>query len=249
MNTAFYTGVSGMIAFQKHMDTTAHNMANVSTAGYKAGRSSFSDLIYTQMDVNTPGEKLVGHGAKNDITDLVMGQSSLSMTGRPLDFAIVGENCFFALEMADGGIKYSRNGAFQISIEGRKGFLVSGLDGSYVLDDRERRIELPVDETGTGFDFTGLEEKIGIFTFDNPYALAREDGSSFTETDNSGRARRVVNNTDNPSYELRGSTLENSGVQLTDEMVNIIQAQRAFQMNSTIVRTADEMEEMINNLR
>ncbi|MEG1777546.1 MAG: flagellar hook-basal body complex protein, partial [Angelakisella sp.] len=91
MNTAFYTGVSGMVAFQQQMDVTAHNIANSTTAGYKAGRSSFSDLMYTAMDVRTPGEKVTGHGVKNASTDIIMSQSGLKLTGNVLDFAIVGD--------------------------------------------------------------------------------------------------------------------------------------------------------------
>ncbi|MEG0752297.1 MAG: flagellar hook-basal body protein [Angelakisella sp.] len=249
MNTAFYTGVSGMIAFQQQLDVTSHNIANSSTPGYKAGRSSFSDLMYTAMDVRTEGDKVTGHGVKNVSTDIVMQQSGLKFTGNALDFAIVGEG-FFALQGADGERKYTRNGAFTVSVEGKKGYLVSSTDGSYVLDNRGRRIELETSGAdGGSFSAEGLTEKLGVYNFPNPYGLDRANGSSFTETEKSGRAKAVTNTKDNPSYDIKGSTLEFSAVNLGDEMINVIQAQRAFQMNSKIVQTADQIEEMINNLR
>lgn len=245
MNTAFYTGVSGLIAYQEHMNTTAHNISNSNTAGYKPGVSSFSDLMYTQMDVRTEGDKVEGHGVKYDKVNINMNQAGLNLTNRPLDFAIVGDG-FFALEDGDGNVKYSRNGALGLGISGKNAFLVSASDGSYVLDAKGKRIKLPYKEDGKTVDTSGLEQKIGIFTFPNKYGLERADGSSFTETNTSGKAYSI---TGSDQYELRGGALEFSGVQLSDEMINVIQAQRAYQMNSKIITTADQMEELINNLR
>ncbi|MEG1687137.1 MAG: flagellar hook-basal body protein [Angelakisella sp.] len=247
MNIAFYTGVSGMAAFQQQMDITAHNIANSTTTGYKVSRASFSDLMYTQMDVKTPGEKTTGHGVKNANTDLLMSQGSLSATGRALDYAIVGDG-FFALEDYNGEVKYSRNGAFDVSPQGSKNYLVSSLDGSYVLDGKGKRMTVSTMPEG-GYDLTALQERLGIYTVANPYGLGRKDGSSFTVTDLSGPAKSVLNNKNAPAYELRGATLERSAVDLGSEMLNVIQAQRAYQMNSKIVQTADQMEELVNNLR
>lgn len=246
MNTAFYTGVAGMIAFQEHMNTTAHNMANVRTSGYKAGMTSFSDLIYTKMNQRAGDEeKLTGHGAKVKAIDINASQAGFNMTGRELDFAIDGEG-FFAIENEDG-IRYTRNGAFSISAEGNRGYLVSALDGSYVLNARGNKISLPREENSTvGFDTSNINTLVGVFSFDNVYGLGRSTGSAFTETEQSGKATSI---TGSGKYKLVGGTLENSNVQISDEMLNIIQAQRAYQMNSTVVRTADEMEERINNLR
>ncbi|MEG1942679.1 MAG: flagellar hook basal-body protein, partial [Angelakisella sp.] len=206
MNTAFYTGVSGMVAFQQQMDVTAHNIANSTTAGYKAGRSSFSDLMYTAMDVRTPGEKVTGHGVKNASTDIIMSQSGLKLTGNVLDFAIVGDG-FFALDDGAGNLKYTRNGAFNVSMEGNKGYLISGVDGSYVLDNRGRRVELTPKGDGQ-FSAEGVMDKLGVYNFSNPYGLARANGSSFTATEKSGKAAAVTNVKGNESYVLKGGTLE-----------------------------------------
>lgn len=237
-----------MIAYQQHMDVTANNIANSTTAGYKTSRSTFSDLLYTAMDVNTPGEKLTGHGVKNGGPDLVFGQGTLAMTGRSLDYAIVGDG-LFALQNAAGERKYTRNGNFGISPQGNKAYLVSNLDGSYVLDNKGKRIELTKNEGTETYDLTGMEEKLGVFYFQNPNGMGRADGSCFTESELSGRAKSAFNDKNAPLYEVRGGTLENSATDLSTEMVNVIQAQRAFQMNSKIVQTADQIEEMVNNLR
>ncbi len=244
MNIAFYTGVSGLMAYQEHMDITAHNISNSNTPGYKSGRSSFTDLMYTEMDLRAGETKKNGHGAKVGAVDVNFTQAGLNMTGRQLDFALVGDG-FFALENEDG-IKYTRNGAFGISVEGKNGFLTSLSDGSYVLDNRGKRIKLRRDEDTGTFNINNVHERIGVFTFDNPYGLARAEASSFTETETSGRAKDI---TGTSLYEMRGGSLEFSGTSLTDEMINIIQSQRAYQMSSKVVRSADEMEELINNLR
>ncbi len=245
MNTAFYTGVSGMVAFQEHMNNTAHNMANINTKGFKGGITSFSDLIYTQMNQRAGDEqKLTGHGSKVSAIDINTTQAGFSMTGNQLDFAIDGEG-LFALQNNDG-VRYSRNGEFTISAEGQRGYLVSALDGAYVLDAIGRRIELPKVNNSVGFDVSNLTDRIGVYTFNNVYGLKRDAGSSFIETEQSGQAASI---TGSARYKMISGALENSNVQVSDEMLNVIQAQRAYQMNSTVVRTADEMEELINNLR
>ncbi|MEG1778038.1 MAG: flagellar basal body rod C-terminal domain-containing protein, partial [Angelakisella sp.] len=160
---------------------------------------------------------------------------------------IVGDG-FFALDDGAGNLKYTRNGAFNVSMEGNKGYLISGVDGSYVLDNRGRRVELTPKGDGQ-FSAEGIMDKLGVYNFSNPYGLARANGSSFTATEKSGKAAAVTNVKGNESYVLKGGTLEFSATNLGDEMITVIQAQRAFQMNSKIVQTADQIEEMINNLR
>lgn len=247
MNIAFYTGVSGMIAFQKDMDTTAHNIANSKTAGYKAGRSSFSDLMYTEITNRKDVPDLQGHGVKNQAVDLILSQAGLNRTDQPLDFAIVGDG-FFAVDRGGDEPEYTRNGAFSVSAEGRKGYLVTS-DGGYVLDARGRRITLSQLEGSAGYDISEVANSLGIYTFPNAHGLARADGSSFTATATSGEAKALNRTTNAGGYDLISGALEFSSVELGDEMINMIEAQRAFQMNSKIVKTADEIEEMINNLR
>ena len=114
MNISYYTAVSAMNAFQKDLDVTSNNMANISTNGYKSMRSSFNDLLYTQMDMRPQAQ--VGHGVRNDGPGTTFQQGIFRKTDRELDFAISG-NAFFAIQTSEDEEEpaYTRDGAFQIS--------------------------------------------------------------------------------------------------------------------------------------
>lgn len=277
MSIAFYTGVAGMLASQSFMDATANNMANVNTVGYKTQNASFEDLLYTKMNIHsnyqpqnaengeTDGENapvmadgktdsnwpdgsrvydLVGHGVKIGSVDLLYQQGGFLNTERQLDFAIDGDG-LFAVENSRGEVEYTRNGRFNLSIEGKKVYLVNA-QGYHVLDRKGKQITLALDENDNP-DYDGLIEKLGIYYFDNPYGLTPTDGGSFLESENSGEA--VAAKAGDERSEVLQYYLENSNVQLSDQMVNLIQAQRSFQLNAKVVQTADSIEEMINNLR
>lgn len=262
MNIAFYNGVSGMVTHQQNMDIIANNIANTNTVGYKTSRPSFTDLLYTKMYVNTEvdaengqqegaedlpdsdGIHLTGHGVKMIDTDLIMTPGTYLPTGHPLDFAIRGQG-FFAVERSDGSIEYTRNGAFNIGMRSKKGYLTTS-DGSFVLDSKYKRIELERDDKTDLFDFSELTEEIGVFEFPNPYGLEPVSGG-FRETAISGEADDVPQK--RSSQELVSGALEQSAVDLSQEMTNVILAQRAFQFNAKMVQTADQIEEIVNNLR
>lgn len=258
MNIAFYSGASGLLAYQEQMDVIGHNISNVGTTGYKAERATFEDLLYTRMAVNDENDHLVGHGVRNRQRDILFGQGTPVQTGNPLDYAIMGDG-FFAVDRA-GEIQYTRNGAFDISLEGDQAFLVT-TDGAYVLDGSGARIELPRQTSGTedtgsassvkGFDLTGVKNMLGVYYFPNVYGLEATNRSSFLATDTSGVA---VSSTDatggaTGTHYLIESALEQSSVELPTEMANMITAQRAYQFSSKLVQTADELEEILNNLR
>lgn len=247
MNIAFYSGVSGLVAYQQDMDTIAHNMANVNTAGYKQLRNEFSDLLYTRMAINNEEEKLTGHGVRTSKVELLYGQGNLEMTGYPLDFALASEG-FFAVDRGTGTLEYTRNGAFDLSIEGKKAYLVTA-DGGYVLDAKGKPIEVRRTEDGS-YDYGDVQERLGVYRFSNPHGLEWTDGSSFRESAVSGRAEvvRAGRAGDEPVQIVNGA-LERSGVDLAQQMVDVIMTQKAYQFNARIVQTADELEEIINNLR
>jgi len=267
MSIAFYTGVSGMLASQSHMDVTSNNIANINTVGYKTQESSFQNLLYTKMNTHnnynntasnsaaaTPADNaqedtaksydMVGHGVRVGQVNLLYKQGGYLSTQRTLDFAVNGEG-LFGVETASGEVQYTRNGNFLVSVEGKKAYLVTS-DGSHVLDGKGKRISLTLSETGAPIT-EGLSEKIGLYHFTNPYGLTPANGGSFKANDNSGKAVAAKVG-DTTSTVLQGF-LENSNVELSDQMVNMIQAQRSFQMNSRVVKAADEIDEMINNLR
>lgn len=244
MNISFYNGVSGLIAFQQDMDTLSHNMANINTNGFKASRSSFEDLLYTEMAVNSAENPMVGHGARVAGKQLLFGQGNLQPTSSMLDFAIVGEG-MFAVERGEQ-VQYTRNGSFALSVEGKKAYLVSK-DGGYILDGKGKRIEVKKKEDGA-YDFAALKDTVGVYQFSNPYGLQQTNASSFIATDTSGEAW-VPKSTEDKPYELRQASLELSNVQLTDEMVNLIVTQKGYQMNAKMVQAADQIQEIVNNLR
>ena len=250
MNISFFNGVSGMIAYQEEMNRISHNIANANTNGYKPLQSSFSELLYTHMAVNSPEEPWVGHGVKITEPLLDYTQGAPLQTGITLDFALNGDG-FFAVERPNGNVEYTRNGAFNISIEGSKAYLVMVGDGSHVLDSRGRHIELTRESKNDPYDLSALKDQIGIYDFSNPYALEPTGGTCYKETDASGEAEtiRIGRNRNGRSYQLLSGALEQSAVNLADEMVDVITAQKAFQFNAKMVQTADELEQIINNLR
>ncbi|MDK2812931.1 MAG: flagellar basal-body rod protein FlgG [Clostridiales bacterium] len=245
MNISFYNGVSGMVAFQEKMNQVSHQIANVGTAGFKSSRTSFSELLSTRMAVNNTDDFYVGHGVRANDPQLVLDRGAMLETGVGLDFALSGDG-FFAVMRNDGTIEYTRNGKFDISMEGKKGYLVTQ-DGSHVLDRRGKAIQLTRASGAEQFDLNGLNEKIGVYTFSNPYALQPSSDSCFRTSDTSGQAKALKQ--EEAKAQILTSTLEQSQVSLADEMVNVIEAQRAFQMNAKMVQTADNIEELINNLR
>lgn len=244
MNIAFYTSASGMTAFQGDMDRIAHNMANVNTTGYKTTRSVFSDLLYSRMAVNVEQEFLVGHGVKADDKDLIFTQGAVIPTNNPMDFGILGDG-FFGVEDAEGNRQYSRNGAFYISVEDES--VVTG-DGYYVLDSDGSPITLERDQNSNQFILDDLASRIGIFRFENPYGLEQASGGRYLETEKSGEAIEP-GYMDDGAYTLVQSALESSSVDVSQEMVSVITTQKAFQFSARLVQTADNLEEIVNNLR
>jgi len=251
MNISFYNGVSGLIAFQEDMNIRSHNIANVNTTGFKGSRSSFSDLLYTRMAVNVDDDiRLVGHGVKNGAADLIYQQGPVLQTYNELDHAIIGDG-LFAVEGQDGVIRYTRDGAFGISVEEKQGYLTAS-DGCYILDHSLKRIPLTADPVSGLYDLSTLDETIGIFNVPNPYDLLQASGNRFEVTERSGEAVCISAAGSDPlagTYTLRSGALESSGMNLADEMVGVITAQRAYQMNAKMVQTADQLEDIINNLR
>lgn len=239
MHISFYTGASGLIAYERALEQVAHNISNTNTVGYKALRPEFTDLLYTEMYTNVEKPQ-VGHGVRLRSADLLYGQGPLQQTWNALDYAIIGDG-FFAVRGLDGETEYTRSGVFDISVEGNRGFLVDSA-GRYVLDASNKPIPLQRKENGT-FDLSDVIDRLAVFRFDNPYELMNVNGTCFRQTERSGAP---VLNTD---VIIREQALEGSGVQLADEMTNMIVTQRAYQLSARLVQTADELEEIANNLR
>ncbi len=246
---AFYNGASGMHAFQSKMNVIGHNMANVQTYGYKPGRAAFDELIRTRINTNVESEvdPLVGHGVKQEFVDQIMNQAGLDMTMRELDFALTGSG-FFQVEYG-GVIEYTRNGAFALSMEGDVPTLVTN-DGAYVLDEQGQRITIEQDPQGN-YITDDLVEKLAVYRFPNQWGLVPTNNSRYVVSENSGEAELVdmAALPESDTLQIYQGAVEFSGVDMGNEMVEIIMAQRGFQMNSRVLQTADEIANELNNLR
>lgn len=248
MIRGFYSGASCMYSQQTNLNTIANNIANISTTGFKPQNTAFSALMYKNVN-GGDGEYITsGHGVRVQKTGTDYSQGDLRSTGMEMDCAISG-NGFFAIEDKESGeITYSRDGAFELSLDDSTRYLVNGA-GNFVLDADEERIEIEAETTTTdaagittttgGFD----SAQIGVFTFANNYGLELAGGGQFKVTEASGEAEAVEKPTIQVGY------LEGSRTQLSQEMVRMIETQKAFSLGSKVVQTADEMEKVINQLR
>lgn len=241
MNIAFHTGKSAMIAQSQALNVYGNNIANINTYGYQTVRPSFADCLYSKQ--RAPEEDWqTGHGTYIQKTDVMFDESSFYYTERPLDFALPNEG-FFAVENRYGDINYTRDGAFSMTqAETGEWYLVSG-SGEYVLDYDMNRIVVPFNEEGTVADYDALKDMVGVFEFENVYGIEAAAANRYTATERSGEV------TANRDWEKLQGVLITSNVNLADQMVKLIETQRAYQISSRVVTTSDEFTRLANNLR
>ena len=260
---ALAIAATGMNAQQTNLEVIANNIANINTTGYKRARAEFTDLIY-QTDraegvPNSGNQSLVpeginiGLGVKTAAVRNLHTEGDLVATGNSYDVAIVG-NGFFQIETADGSTVYSRDGAFNTNANGE---LVT-INGARVIP----TITVPVDATSVTINRSGqVVATIGkdtttttlgqltLANFVNPAGLKELGDNLFQETPASGPA--VVGTPDDPSFGfLQQGYLEGSNVDPVKEITELISAQRAYEMNSKVITTADEMASTVSkNMR
>jgi len=261
MIKAMRTAASGMAGQQMNVDNIANNLANVNTTGFKRSKLEFQDVLYqnyrragmaSAVGSEVPVGLAIGYGTKPAATVREFSTGDLSLTTNPLDVAIEG-NGFFQVQLPDGSTGYSRDGAFKLSAEGQ---LVT-TDGYFVLPE----ITIPEDTTAISIGQDGVIEvqqfgqadpteigQLELARFVNPAGLAAIGRNILIQTSASGDPT-----TDVPGQTGLGRTnqgyLEMSNVQVVDEMVNMIVAQRAYEMNSKAIQTADDMSQVANNLK
>jgi len=242
---------------QFRIDTIAHNVANANTVGYKSARLDFKDALYTTglvpMFPRSPGEnQQKGHGLLVAGIGRDFRTGNFETTQRPLDLAIQNEG-FFALQNPAGGITYTRGGSFHLSVEADGTYLVDG-QGFYLLDENDARIMIPFGVNQINVGVNGVMEfrigddvvggaTLGIHTFRNLLGLASIGDSNFVQAESAGErlpAGDVV---------IRQGVLEQSNTNLAEEMTRLIRTQRAFQLASRALTTADDMEGIANNMR
>lgn len=255
MMRSLWSAAAGMNSQQFHIDTIANNLSNVNTIGFKKNRADFEDLLYqTVRTAGTPATEQtltpvgiqVGHGSKVSAAQKIFLQGSLQNTGNISDIAIQGEG-FFRVLTYDGSYAYTRDGAFQIDSNGQ---LVTA-NGYRVLPE----VIMPPDfirETVTvtqdgriTVQVPGLDDPIDVgqmelYRFVNPTGLQALGQNLFRQSAASGEAIAGQ-----PGFEGMGTVMhkfvEMSNVQVVQEMVNMIVAQRAYEMNSRSIQTSDTM--------
>lgn len=275
MMRSLWTAASGMRAQQTNVDTIANNIANVNTTGYKSQEASFKSLLYQNLQstsTNNAGELKpvaaeVGLGSRVAAITSDFDQGKLTPSTNPFAMAIEGKG-FFQVRVPSGEIQYTRDGSFNVSPTD-KGNLLCTTDGYPVLDTNGNNIYFPLDKNATdvilnqdgtiGFADTeghfqavmneGQPVKIGLVQFNNPAGLAKESGNNFSVTPASGDP--ILEGTSDlitPS-KVHQKYIESSNVDVANEMVNLIVAQRAYEMNSKAIQATDEMMQQANNLR
>ena len=258
MFEAVMIAATGLHNQQRRLDTIANNISNVNTVAFKSVRLDFKDALYTAgIEPGLPrtrapeGNQQKGHGVMVAGTAKDFRTGSIQSTERPLDVAIEGEG-FFDVRDVNGNLLYTRNGAFHLSDEEDGAYLVNS-KGLYVMDSAGERIGLPENATdifigqdGT-IKFTADENetpvKLGLYTFRNLMGLLSDGDANYAESPASGEKMTAENVT------IRQGALEISNVNLAEEMTRMIRTQRAFQLASRALTTADEMEGIANNMR
>lgn len=261
---SIWTAATGMKAQQFNIDTIANNLSNVNTVSYKKQRAEFKDLLYTALNrgnrIDEEGRPVnleVGHGVRLSATGKDFSNGSLIPTDNPLDVAIYGSG-FFVVQLPNGEYNYTRDGSFKLSVEGNQNTLVTS-DGYIVMDQNNNPIsfngsakDITIDEFGNisityanGADYNA--GRLKLVDFVNPEGLLNEGRNLYSETDASGGEVLIYGN--QMDGEIVQGYLEASNVQVVDEMVEMITAQRAYEINSKTIQTSDEMLQLINNLK
>ncbi|MCP4285636.1 MAG: flagellar basal-body rod protein FlgG [Gammaproteobacteria bacterium] len=259
MYPALWIAKTGLDAQQTRMSVISNNLANVNTTGFKRDRASFEDLIYqnvrqagasSSQDTELPSGLNLGTGVRTVATQKLHTQGNLVQTNNNLDFAIEGRG-FFQILTPDGTIQYTRDGTFSMSQDGQ---IVNSngypLEPAITIPDNT--LSLTVGSDGTvsalvaGNDVPTQIGNIELADFINPMGLEAMGGNLFRETLASGGPTTTTPGEDGVGTLMQGS-LESSNVNVVEELVNMIETQRAYEMNSKAISTTDEMLSYVSN--
>lgn len=264
MIRSLYTASSGMKAQQLNIDTISNNLANVNTNSYKAQRVEFKDLMYDTIkrtnlkdEEGRPVNLQVGHGVMPYASKKNFKQGSFIETNNTFDLALDGKG-FFVVSLPNGDLRYTRDGSFKLSVDGDESTIVTS-DGYKLLNDSDTEIIIEEGVTGINISengtITGLNSdgekielgKIKLVRFMNAEGLLSVGKNLYEQTIASGDATEISEN-DLDTKVLQGF-LEASNVEIVDEMVKMITAQRAYEISSKAITTSDEMMQLTNNLK
>ncbi len=260
MIRSLWISKTGMEAQQTQLDTISHNLANVSTNGFKRGHVVFEDLIYQNLrqagansseQTTLPTGLQVGLGVRPVATARIFSQGNLQQSSNPLDIAVRG-NGFFAVQMPDGTAGYTRDGAFQVDSQGQlvtnNGYTVQP---GITIPPGAQSVTIGADGTvGVVMPGQSQPQSVGqlqLVGFVNPAGLEPKGMNLFAETAASG-----MPNAGTPGQNGLGSLqqgyVETSNVNVVEELVSMIQTQRAYEMNSKAIQTSDQMLQKLAQL-
>ncbi|MEM9469019.1 MAG: flagellar basal-body rod protein FlgG [Pseudomonadota bacterium] len=255
-------GATGMLAQQLHVDVISNNIANMTTSGFKRQRPEFHDLIYqnklrpgatsSDADTTVPAGMQFGLGVGLGSVYRLHEQGTIQMTENQLDLAIIGEG-YYQIELPNGDTAYTRSGVFQVNENGEI-VTAQGYPLQPGLTVPEDTLDIVVNGSGEFLiklpqqsEFQNIGQ-IELATFINPAGLEGIGDTMFLETTASGDPQTGNPGTENYG-DIRQGALENSNVNIVEEITNLIAAQRAYEMNSNVISTSDEMLQTVTQLR
>ncbi len=259
MNLSLYSAATGMEAQQLNLNTIANNLANVNTPGFKRSKIEFQDLLYQKPRASgsdsgggniVPTGIEVGNGARVAATSKVFTQGQLTNTGENLDVALQGDG-FFEVQRPDGTLAYTRDGSFKLNAQGQ----VVTIDGLPVLSGFQpippgtSSVAISEDGNVTIQSASGNTTfRLTLTRFSNPAGLRSLGGNMYEETAASGTPETGSPGEGGFARTIQGY-IEASNVNIVEEMVNLIVAQRAYEVNSKSIQASDEMLQNVANLK
>jgi flagellar basal-body rod protein FlgG len=259
MNQALWVAKTGLDAQQTRLAVISNNLANVSTTGYKESRAVFEDLLYqnvrqvggqTSQDTRLPSGLLLGTGSRVVATEKLHTQGSIQTTENALDVAIDGRG-YFPILLPDGSEAYTRDGGFKVSDQGQM-VTASGytLQPGITIPSDAQSITIGQDGVVSvsqpGQAIPSVVGNIQLVNFINPTGLQPIGENLFLESAASGAAQAGTPGLTGLGH-LNQGALESSNVNIVEEMVSMIETQRAYEMNSRLISTADGMMQYLNN--
>lgn len=258
MNSALWAAKTGLDAQQTQMTVVSNNLANVNTTGFKKDRAVFEDLMYqnlrqvgasTSQDTQAPSGLALGTGVRVVATEKVYTQGNFNQTGNSMDVAISGRG-FFQVSLPDGSMAYTRDGSFQVNSQGQlvtaSGYAVQP---SITIPQSAQSITIGTDGTvsATLADESSSTQvgTIQIADFINPAGLQARGENLLVESAASGAAQLSTPGLSGLGT-LQQGAVESSNVNVVEEMVNMIQTQRAYEMNTKAISTTDQMLQFIS---
>ncbi|MGE5399258.1 MAG: flagellar basal-body rod protein FlgG [Ignavibacteriales bacterium] len=260
---ALRTAASGMFAQQINIETISNNIANINTTGFKKNKAEFKDMMYQEVSINPQftgtqamNEKTsikiqVGNGVQPASTQKLFAQGDLVSTGNQFDVGIQGEG-FFQVRKGDGTFAYTRDGSIKVSSNGTlvtaNGYV---LEPGVTLNEDIADVTIGKDGTIEARETNGNSISLGsieLVKFMNPGGLQPVGDNLYVETPASGAPMTGTPGA-NGYGELHQGYLESSNVDIVEEMISMITAQRAYEINSKTVKTVEDMMTMANNLK